>query len=129
MSEKTIRDRTKYEKNKIIRLLKAAGIPEGTIKLLQPIIQNTAVLKAKLDDAQEEMQDAEMLIEYKHGGGQSGIKENPIFRMHESMWKSYMTGMKLILSYIPNESVNTKKKDDAKENVLQIVRDKHLKKA
>ena len=129
MNEKTIRDRTKYEKNKITRILKAAGAPEGTIKLLQPIIQNTAVLKAKLDDLQEEIQDADLLIEYKHGKEQSGVKENPIFRMQESMLKSYMSGMKMILDYVPEGAAGAKRKEDTKTNVLQLVRDKHVKKA
>lgn len=128
LSEKTIRDRAKYEKNKIIRLLKAAGASEGTIKLLQPVIQNTASLKAKLDDAQEEIQDASLIIEWDNGGGQSGVKENPIFRMYESMWKSYTSGMKLILGYLPEDTRNARK-EDTKANVLQLVRDKHTKKA
>ena len=128
LSEKTIRDRAKYEKNKIIRLLKAAGASEGTIKLLQPVIQNTASLKAKLDDAQEEIQDASLIIEWDNGGGQSGVQENPIFRMYESMWKSYTSGMKLILGYLPEDTRNARK-EDTKANVLQLVRDKHTKKA
>lgn len=129
MNEKTIKDRTKYEKNRITRLLKAAGVPEETVKFLQPIIQNTAAIKAKLDDAQDEMQDAPMLITYEHGGGQSGSRENPIFRIYESMWKSYMSGMKTIMSYMPDKGAETKKKEDAKMNVLQLVRDKKAKNA
>ena len=129
LSEKTIRERAKYEKNKIVRLLKAAGVAERTIKLLQPAIQNTATLKAKLDDIQEEIQDADLLIEYDHGGGQSGLKENPIFRMYESMWKSYTAGMKMILGYVPEESAKSASKDDESKNVLLMVRNKHVKKA
>ena len=86
-------------------------MPEETVKFLQPIIQNTAAIKAKLDDAQDEMQDAPMLITYEHGGGQSGSRENPIFRIYESMWKSYMSGMKTIMSYMPDKGAETKKKE------------------
>lgn len=126
--EKTIRDRAKYEKNKIVRMLKKAGTPEDKIKALQPIIQNTAALKAKLDDVQTEMLDADALIEYEHGGGQSGIKENPIFGLYGSMMRSYTSGMKMIFDSMPTSQAATKKEDD-KTNVLQLVRSKHTKKA
>lgn len=129
MAEKTTKDRAKYEKNRIVRLMRAAGASEETIKLLQPVIQNTASLKAKLDDAQEEIQEAPLTIEWDNGGGQSGVKENPVFRMYESMWKSYMSGMKTILGYVPELGTESKKKEDKSTNVLQLVRDKHVKKA
>ena len=128
MNEKTIKDRTKYEKNRIVRLLKAAGTSEDKIKALQPIIQNTAALKAKLDDIQDEMLDADTLVEYEHGGGQSGIKENPIFKLYSSMLGSYTAGMKIIFDYMPAEAVTAKKGNDD-TNVLQFVRSKHIKKA
>ena len=129
MAEKTTKDRAKYEKNRIVRLMRAAGASEETIKLLQPVIQNTASLKAKLDDAQEEIQEAPLTIEWDNGGGQSGVKENPVFRMYESMWKAYMSGMKTILGYVPELGTESKKKEDKRTNVLQLVRDKHVKKA
>ena len=129
MAEKTTKDRAKYEKNRIVRLMRAAGASEETIKLLQPVIQNTASLKAKLDDAQEEIQEAPLTIKWDNGGGQSGVKENPVFRMYESMWKAYMSGMKTILGYVPELGTESKKKEDKSTNVLQLVRDKHVKKA
>lgn len=129
MAEKTTKDRAKYEKNRIVRLMRAAGASEETIKLLQPVIQNMASLKAKLDDAQEEIQEAPLTIEWDNGGGQSGVKENPVFRMYESMWKAYMSGMKTILGYVPELGTESKKKEDKSTNVLQLVRDKHVKKA
>ncbi len=129
MAEKTTKDRAKYEKNRIVRLMRAAGASEETIKLLQPVIQNTASLKAKLDDAQEEIQEAPLTIEWDNGGGQSGVKENPVFRTYESMWKAYMSGMKTILGYVPELGTESKKKEDKSTNVLQLVRDKHVKKA
>lgn len=127
MNKNASRRRATYERNKIKKLLKAAGVDDDTISMLWPTIQNIGTLKAKLDDIQGELEEASLLIDWDNGGGQTGTKENPVFRMYESMWKSYTAGIKMVMSYIPEEQ--KKAKGNGNQNVLQLVREKHVKKA
>ena len=127
MNKNATKSRANYERNKIKKLLKAAGVDDNTISMLWPTIQNIGTLKAKLDDIQGELEEASLLIDWDNGGGQTGTKENPVFRMYESMWKSYTAGIKMVMSYIPEEQ--KKAKGNGTQNVLQLVREKHVKKA
>lgn len=120
--EKTARQRAKTEKNKIIRLLKARGINDDKLKLMQSVISNTAMLKAKLDDAQKELDGAELVDEY-HNGSQSGVRTNPAITAFNNLWKSYMSGMKMILDAVP-ESAAGKEETEKPKNVLQLVMEK-----
>lgn len=121
------------KKKKEIRNIKKL-IPKGTNKTLltalMPVIENTAWMKVKLDNTREEIESSGVVIEYDNGGGQKGIKENPAFKGYESLWKSYLSGMGRILSAVSDEKAReTKKEVTGNQNVLELVRNKHRKKA
>ena len=119
--DKLARERAKTEKNKITRLLKAAGIDEKTLKLLAPTIENTAMLKAKLDDAQETIAEESIISEYDNGGGQTGTRINPAFTAYTTLYKSYCSGMKIILDALPKQAAEAKKQLEAPTNMLAII--------
>lgn len=126
MGENEIRIRAEEEQKRIIDLLSEVGISDKRMKLLEPIILNTAWMKAKLDDAREAIKNSNIVISYDNGGGQKGIRENPLFKGYESLWKSYMTGMSKILDCLPNEVVETAEEYIEKpKTVLDLVRSKH----
>lgn len=118
------------EMQRLNDLLDEFGISERKIKMLQPVIENTAWMKVKLDEAREVVRDSSVVISYDNGGGQTGIRENPIFKGYEALWKSYMSGMNIILNALPQEVIE-KEADKVVEarTMLEIVRDKHKKKA
>ena len=125
MTERSARDRAKTEKNKLTRMLKAAGIKEEKLKMMQSVIANTAMMKAKLDDAQAEIEEAGLTEEYENGGGQSGVRANPVITAYSTLWKSYMAGMKVILDCLPDSAAAQKpKKPEEPKNMLQIVMEK-----
>ena len=121
--EKTARQRAKTEKNKIIKLLKARGINDEKLKMLQSVISNTAMLKAKLDDAQDEIEEADLVDVYENGN-QSGTKANPAITAFSTLWKSYMAGMKIILDCAPEAAAGKTDESDKPKNMLQIVMEK-----
>ena len=90
MNENEVKARAEEEQNRIINLLLEVGISDKRMKLLEPIILNTAWMKAKLDDAREAIKNSNIVISYDNGGGQKGIRENPLFKGYESLWRSYM---------------------------------------
>ena len=126
MTESEIREKAEAEQNKITELLHDSNISDKRMKLLEPIIANTAWMKVKLDDARDAVKNSSIAITYDNGGGQKGIRENPLFKGYESLWKSYMTGMSKILDCLPNEVAATAEEYIEKpKTVLDLVRSKH----
>ena len=126
MDDKEIKGRAEAEVNRITELLIDAGISERRIKLLNPVIVNTAWMKAKLDDSREAIKSSGVVIAYDNGGGQKGIRENPLFKGYEALWKSYMQGMTRILDCLPAEQIEIAVPQEEKPaTVLELVRKKH----
>lgn len=118
------------EIERLKNLLYEFGITDRKIKMLEPVIENTAWMKVKLDEAREVVRDSSVVISYDNGGGQTGIRENPIFKGYEALWKSYMSGMNIILNALPQEIVEKEaEKVVQAKTMLEIVRDKHKKQA
>lgn len=131
-SELKLRKIADKERRRITKLLKEANIKEYRIKMLEPVIENTAWMKAKLDDAREQIRGSSIAIPYNNGGGQKGIRENPLFKGYENLWRCYIAGMTKILDAMPPEAIQTEMKKEepqAPATILELVRAKHKKEA
>lgn len=125
MTDIEIKVRAEEEQNRITDLLSEVGISDKRMKLLEPIILNTAWMKAKLDDAREAIKNSNIVISYDNGGGQKGIRENPLFKGYEGLFKTYMSGLKQILDVLPPYEVQVKAEEIEKpKTVLELVRSK-----
>ena len=130
MNDTEIKARAEEEQKRILDLLSDVGISDKRMRLLEPIILNTAWMKAKLDDAREAIKNSNIVISYDNGGGQKGIRENPLFKGYESLFRSYMTGMGKILDSLPQEVVEQATENAVKPtSMLEIVRERHKKEA
>ena len=129
MNETEIKARAEEEQKRIAELLNEVGISDKRQKLLEPIILNTAWMKAKLDDAREAIKNSNIVIAYDNGGGQKGIRENPLFKGYESLWRSYMAGMAKILDSLPQEQIEEAVDIEKPATMLELVRKKHRKEA
>lgn len=130
MDEKEIKARAEEEQRRIYELLSEVGISEKRMKLLEPIILNTAWMKAKLDDTREAIKGTNVVIPYDNGGGQKGLRENPLFKGYESLFRSYMAGMGKILDALPQEVIEQSVAEVEKPaTMLELVRNKHRKEA
>ena len=129
MSEKTIKGKTADEAKRIAALLHDNGIPDEQIALLDPIITNVAWQRIKLDEARKAIANSTIAIPYDNGGGQAGIRENPAFKGYESLFKSYMGGMKAILERLPDAKAEIAAPVEKPKSVLEMVRLKHGKEA
>ena len=129
MNETEIKARAEEEQKRIADLLSEVGISDKKQKLLEPIILNTAWMKAKLDDAREAIKNSNIVIAYDNGGGQKGIRENPLFKGYESLWRSYMAGMGKILDSLPQEQIEQAVDIEKPATMLELVRKKHRKEA
>ena len=130
MDDLELKERAEEEQNRINNLLVDVGISERRRKMMEPIIVNTAWMKAKLDDTREAIKHSNVVISYDNGGGQKGIRENPLFRGYESLWKSYMQGISKILDCLPQEACEIKAVELEKpKTMLELVRNRHVKEA
>ena len=130
MNENEIRARAEEEQNRIVDILNEVGVSDKRLKLLTPVILNTSWMKAKLDDAREAIKNSNIVISYDNGGGQKGIRENPLFKGYESLFKSYMSGMNRIIDCLPAEQIEVETQVvEAPKTMLEIMREKHKKEA
>ena len=130
MDDKEIKKRAENEQKRLNDILKQSGVSEKKIKMLEPVIVNTSWMKAKLDDAREAIKNSNVAIPYDNGGGQTGIRENPLFKGYESLWKAYMNGMDRIVSCLPQEVAQIETEEATKpKTMLELVRSKHIKEA
>lgn len=130
MTDFEIKARAEEERNRMTELLDGAGISEKRMKLLEPVILNTAWMRAKLDDAREAIKNSNIVVTYDNGGGQKGIRENPLFKGYENLWRSYMAGMSKIIDCLPDEIATVESEvADKPKTVLELVRNRHGKEA
>lgn len=130
MTDFEIKARAEEERNRMTELLDGAGISEKRMKLLEPVILNTAWMRAKLDDAREAIKNSNIVVAYDNGGGQKGIRENPLFKGYENLWRSYMAGMSKIIDCLPDEIATAESEvADKPKTVLELVRNRHGKEA
>lgn len=124
-AEEIIKQEAEIEVQRLKDILREAGVSKARIKALEPIIVNTAWMMVKLEAARTKIRASDIVIPYDNGGGQTGIRENPMFRGYESLWKSYMTGMKQIIEALPEEAVNRQIELERPKTMLEIVRERH----
>lgn len=130
MNETEIKARAEEEQDRIIEILNSAGVSDKRMRTLEPVILNTAWMKAKLDDAREAIKNSNIVISYDNGGGQKGIRENPLFKGYENLWRAYIHGMDRILSALPDEIATEQRIEMEKpKTMLELVRNKHKKEA
>lgn len=126
MDDVEIKARAEEEQNRLTKILKSANVSERRMMILSPVIVNTAWMKAKLDDARDAIKNSQIAISYDNGGGQKGIRENPLFKGYESLWRSYIQGVDRILSALPDEAANEYEGGaDKPKTVLELIQRKH----
>ena len=118
-------DEVLKEYKRLKKLLVKTGVSPEKISALDPILQNTAWMKVNLEEGKKYIEIGALIDEYNNGGGQRGIRENPLFKAYENLWKSYMQGMNVIISTMPETSVEVKKEEIEKpKNMLEFVRER-----
>ena len=130
MSDSMVKDRADAEYKRLKDLLTEVGVSDNTMNVLDPVIVNTSWMKAKLDDSRDLIKNSQIVMPYDNGGGQKGVRENPLFKGYESLWKSYMVGIKQIMDYIPQDEADIKREElERPKTMLELVRNKHVKEA
>ena len=123
-----LEEKATIEVERLKSLLFDYNIPEKKIGFLEDVINNVAWMKVKLDEARAAIKTSNVVIPYDNGGGQKGMRENPLFKGYESLFKSYMNGMQQILNVLPKQvAEETKEEIEKPQTMLDLVRAKHKK--
>lgn len=101
-------------------ILNDAEVPQKQREVLASVIDNLAWQRVKLDEAMQELKDASLTCEYDNGGGQTGTRENPLFKGYFSLWKAYLAGLEKYSAYLPKDLQEEIKSDTV--DVLAQVR-------
>lgn len=125
-NEDEISEAIRKERQKLIRELKKANISRHKMKVLESVVDNVAFMKVKLDELREQILTEDVLIEYDNGGGQKGIRENPIYKRYESLFSNFMKGMDKILAPMPDTDPETNQtvQEVKPETLLDAIRKK-----
>lgn len=130
MADADIIERAQEERRRLTDILNDAGVSKRRQSALAAVIENVAWMKVKLDGAREAVKNSQIVISYDNGGGQKGIRENPLYKGYEALFKSYMLGMNRILDALPLEAAAYAAPEEEKpQNVLTMIRAKHKREA
>lgn len=126
MSEQnSIEEKATVERDNLRQLLFDCGVSEDRLALMEPVIENTAWMRVKLEEARKDIKNSKVVIKYDNGGGQSGLRENPLYKGYEALWKSYISGLSKLLDLLPPAQAKAAVPADLKpKTVLEIVRAK-----
>lgn len=120
--------RATMEAKRLKSLLFDYNVPERKIGFLEDVIKNVSWMKVKLDVTMEKIKNSDVCIPYDNGGGQTGVRENPLFKGYESLFKSYLSGMRQILDVLPKQVAEAEKEEIEKpQTMLDFVRNKRKK--
>lgn len=95
--------RVMKEHKRLEALLSKADVPKQKRDVLAPVIDNLAWQRIKLDETRELMQNTAVVIPYNNGGGQEGLRENPIFKAYINLFRAYMVGLEKFSEYLPED--------------------------
>lgn len=122
-----LQNMTKFDKdykNEIKRLknlYETNGVQKELSSAMNALINNVAWMKVKLDEGRALMEGASIVIEYDNGGGQKGMRENPLFKGYEALFKTYMSGMSKLLDEIPKAEAEVTPKETTR-SALELVK-------
>lgn len=127
---KSDQEKIKTETRRLKRILNKNNVSPENIELMDSLIDNAAWMKIKLDGARDAIKSTNVVIPYDNGGGQKGIKENPLFKGYEALLKSYMSSLRMIMDVLPANNCEVKEQELEKpKTMLELVRNKHKKEA
>ena len=76
-------------------------LPEDTLTILRPLIQNAAFMKITLEDLQEEIKEHGAVDTYTNGANQSGRKQSAAVQAYNQIIKNYNNAMKILSAKMP----------------------------
>ena len=68
-------------------------LPEGIRQRGEELVHNILFMEDRLKDTREKAAKMDMVIPYDNGGGQKGIRKNPVFEEYAQIFNAYKAGL------------------------------------
>lgn len=69
------------------------GLPPNIKPHAVELAENVLFMEERLKDSREHMQGQPIVMSYDNGGGQKGIRKNPMFDAYNSLMRTYNTSL------------------------------------
>ena len=79
------------------------------------LAENVIFMAGKLDEIREQMRDADAIIAYDNGGGQSGTRKNPIFEAYSQLLSSYIKALNALIAMLADSTATPRAKSKLQE--------------
>lgn len=76
-------------------------LPEDTLEVLKPLIQNAAFMKVTLEDLQEEIRKSGPVETYQNGANQYGRKQSAAIMAYNATLRNYDNTIKILSAKMP----------------------------
>lgn len=67
--------------------------PDGMRQRAEELLRNILFMESKLKETREKAANMDLVIPYDNGGGQKGIRKNPVFEEYAQIFNSYKAGL------------------------------------
>lgn len=91
----------------------------NTQKHIEELISDAEFMRRKLAESKKAMEEEPIAIPYDNGGGQTGVRENPIFTAYEKLLKTYQGTVNQIIELSGKDEKTAELEKDGK--VLKMV--------
>ena len=92
------------EIKRINGIIDGANVAPEMREMLAPIVEFVAWQRVTLDEACKELDGETLVIEYDNGGGQTGTRQNPLFKSVMDLWRGYIAGIDKLIQALPKEA-------------------------
>lgn len=91
------------------------GIPEQIRPCVVELAENVLFQRRKLADTRQVMakSNAQLIAAYNNGGGQSGIRKNPIYEAYNQLMANYRKSLAQLVELLQYYGMNDAKADDS----------------
>ena len=87
------------------------GVPAHLREHAVELAENVFFMEEKLSETRRELADQDVVIPYDNGGGQTGIRKNPIFEGYNQLMANYRKTLEQLVSMLKEYGKTTETKD------------------
>lgn len=116
--------RIEAEVQRLQGLLDRGQVTQIQRDALAPVIDNLAWMRIKLEDTREAIKTSTVAIPYDNGGGQTGVRENPLYKGYTNLLRSYVLCFEKLQAVLPRD---LREETGADITILEKVRDMRAK--
>lgn len=85
------------------------------------LAENVVFMAHKLKETRDSMGKTPLIVRYDNGGGQSGYRENPVFKAYNSMVARYGAALQELIAIVGEDAVQVSH-DEVKVTPLELIR-------